>query len=130
MIAERFEREARARIVWGDSHEDVIAHLKTQGATEQEAQRAFEAVKDCRVEYVRGAAKEGMFIGIGLLLVPVIGLAIFAFLPVKVCMDPRPCRVFDVLSNRMSSAPITPRVFPHCAKRRRETIRNVSVLQC
>jgi hypothetical protein len=83
MIAERFEAEARARIVWGDSREDVIAHLKREGATEKEAQRAYEAVKDCRADYVRAASKEGIFFGIGMLLVPVIPIVIFALLPVK-----------------------------------------------
>jgi hypothetical protein len=82
MMAERFESEARARLIWGDSQEQIIAHLQTQGATLVEAQTAYEAIKDDRAEYVRSAAKRKIIPGILLIAVPIVCFVIFMFMNV------------------------------------------------
>ena len=82
MTAERFESEARARLIWGDSQEQIIAHLQTQGATLVEAQTAYEAIKDDRAEYVRSAAKRKIIPGILLIAVPIVCFVIFMFMNV------------------------------------------------
>jgi hypothetical protein len=82
MTADRFESEARARLIWGDSQEQIIAHLQTQGATLVEAQTAYEAIKDDRAEYVRSAAKRKIIPGILLIAVPIVCFVIFMFMNV------------------------------------------------
>ena len=82
MMAERFESEARARLIWGDSQEQIIAHLQTQGATLVEAQIAYEAIKDDRAEFVRSAAKRKIIPGVLLIAVPIVSFVIFMFMNV------------------------------------------------
>jgi len=52
MWREKLEAECRAKILWGDSPEDVQAYMRSQGFTEQEAREAVMAMVQDKI--VRG----------------------------------------------------------------------------
>src|SRR5262245_1723152 len=81
--AERFEAEARAQVIWGKSREETLEHLCSEGATISEAENAYEAVKFCRREYVQSAAKKKIFLGLGLMAVPIVGFVVWVFASIR-----------------------------------------------
>ena len=82
MATERFASAARARIIWGDSPEEAIEHLRTQGATAEEAKEAVESVGDERSQIIRQSARKKIVQGILLISVPFIAGAVFLFIRV------------------------------------------------
>jgi hypothetical protein len=64
------ETEARAKILWGDSREEVIAFMVVQGIDRAEATEFVDEVLNERAQAIRGAGLRKIFIGIPLIFVP------------------------------------------------------------
>jgi hypothetical protein len=78
--------EARAKMMWGDSPEQVTSYLMVQGWTHPEASELVTGLFKERTSAVRSAGIRKMIIGFGLMWVPVIALIIchiVGFYPVK-----------------------------------------------
>lgn len=76
----RVETEARAKILWGDSREEVIAFMVVQGIDRGEATEFVDEVLNERVQAIRGAGLRKIFIGIPLIGLPF--LAWFCFMAI------------------------------------------------
>jgi hypothetical protein len=68
------EHEARAKMMWGDSKDEVIKYLMIQGFSAQEALPIVEALFLERAKTIRANGIQKIFIGIGLVCVPIITL--------------------------------------------------------
>jgi hypothetical protein len=80
------EHEARAKMMWGDSEEQVVSYLMVQGWAHAEAADLVKQLFKERTSAVRAAGVRKMIIGFGLMWVPVIALVIchtIGFYPVK-----------------------------------------------
>lgn len=83
---ETAETEARAKISWGDSQDDVIRYLMLQGFSAPEAQELVQEMYKERLAVLRGKGVGKIVKGSGLICVPVIAWAFFAHIgviPVK-----------------------------------------------
>ena len=74
---EQAEHEARAKAMWGDSREQIISYLMIQGFSLQEASVLAQKLFQERTAAVRSNGIRKIFIGIGLICVPIIALVIF-----------------------------------------------------
>lgn len=70
------EMEARAKVSWGDSREDVYKYLIFQRYTPEDAEELLSVLYDDRAKVVRATGIRKMVIGIGLICVPIISLLI------------------------------------------------------
>lgn len=64
------ETEARAKILWGESREEVIAFMVVSGIERAEATEFVEEVLNERAQEIRGAGLRKIFIGIALICLP------------------------------------------------------------
>lgn len=83
----RLTNEARAKIFWGDSREEVIAYLVVQGIPRPEATPLVDEFVTERAKTLRGIGFQKFFTGCGLILVPIISWFIFLsmrVIPVKI----------------------------------------------
>lgn len=76
----RVETEARAKILWGDSREEVIAFMVVAGIDRPEATEYVDEVLKERLQAIRGAGLRRFLIGIPLTCVPFV--AWFGFLAI------------------------------------------------
>jgi hypothetical protein len=74
------ETEARAKISWGDSREDVIKYLMLQGFTVPEARELVQVLYQERLAMLRGKGIRKIVIGCCLMCVPVIAWGTFIHL--------------------------------------------------
>ena len=79
---EQAQAEARAKVSWGDSEEEVIKFLMVQRFTVSEARDLVAEMFKERMATVRATGVRKIFIGIGLMCVPVIALLLFLHLGV------------------------------------------------
>jgi hypothetical protein len=80
------ETEARAKISWGDSKDDVIRYLMLQGFSVPEATELVEVFYRERLAALRAKGVRKIVVGIGLMCVPVIAYLFFAhmgIIPIK-----------------------------------------------
>lgn len=70
---EQAEHEARAKAMWGDSREQIISYLMIQGFSLQETSDLAQSLFQERIAAVRSNGIRKIFIGIGLICVPIIG---------------------------------------------------------
>jgi hypothetical protein len=80
------EVEARAKVSWGDSQEEVTKFLMIQGLTYPEAQALVQSMFKERTGTIRKNGVKKIFIGIGMICVPIVSLVIFlsmGYLPLK-----------------------------------------------
>ena len=83
---EQVEHEARAKIFWGDSPQEVIKFLMMNGVSYQEAQAIVAGLSKERSAATRANGVRKILIGIPLMCVPVVAFIIFqraGFFPVK-----------------------------------------------
>src|SRR5215469_3481466 len=84
----RLSNEARAKIFWGDTREQVIAFLVVAGIPREEATPMVDEFVAERVQSLRGIGIRKFFTGIGLMFVPVISWIVFAYvvhmIPLKI----------------------------------------------
>jgi hypothetical protein len=66
----RVENEARAKILWGDSRQEVIAFMVVSGIDRAEATEFVDEVLSERAKSIRAAGLRRIFIGIPLICVP------------------------------------------------------------
>lgn len=81
------EHEARAKVSWGDSQEEVIKFLMIQGFTYPEAQALVQSMFKERTSAIRKNGVKKVFLGCGMICVPIVSLIIFlsvGFLPLKI----------------------------------------------
>ena len=71
------EHEARAKAMWGDSQEEVTKYLMIQGFSYQEALSIVKLIFQERAAAVRANGIRKIFLGSGLMCVPIIALLIF-----------------------------------------------------
>jgi hypothetical protein len=71
------EHEARAKAMWGDSQEEVTKYLMIQGFGHQEALSIAKLIFQERAAAVRANGIRKIFVGSGLMCVPIIALLIF-----------------------------------------------------
>ena len=75
---DQMETEARAKIFWGDSAEDVIAYLRSVGIAQSEAQTMIDAILVERNEAVRAKGKRKIILGALLVPVPLVAWVVFS----------------------------------------------------
>ena len=81
------EHEARAKVSWGDSQEEVTKFLMIQGFTYPEAQALVQSMFKERTITIRKNGVKKVFIDSGMICVPIVSLIIFlsiGFLPLKI----------------------------------------------
>jgi hypothetical protein len=81
------EIDARAKVSWGDSEQDVIKHLMIGGYTYQEAVELAKGMFAVRAKEVRAGGMKKVFFGIVLVCVPIVAGIIFlsvGFFPLKI----------------------------------------------
>ena len=78
----KFEREARAKIMWGDDPDDVTKFLMMQGFAYEEASATVQALYAERVATLRGTGIRKIVIGVSLVCVPIVSLIIFLMMGV------------------------------------------------
>lgn len=81
------EKEARAKIMWGDSQKEVIQFLRTQGVPQDEAAALVNALFLERAANIRSTGMKKTVLGIVLICVPIASFATFkavGYLPVKI----------------------------------------------
>ena len=71
------EHEARAKAMWGDSKDEVTKYLMIQGFSHQEALSMVQSIFQERAAAVRANGIRKVFVGSGLVCVPIIALLIF-----------------------------------------------------
>ncbi len=71
------QHEARAKIFWGDTAEEVIKYLKVQGFSYEEASGLVQAMFLEREVTIRANGVRKIFIGSALLAVPIVAFFIF-----------------------------------------------------
>ena len=81
---ETAETQARAKISWGDSQDEVIRYLMLQGFSAGEAKDFVAVLFKERLRALRLKGVRKIFVGIGFMCVPIIELIIF--LAIKVIM--------------------------------------------
>jgi hypothetical protein len=69
--------EARAKVSWGDAEEDVIKALMIGGFNYQEAKEIIAPMYRERAKVIRKNGIKKIFIGVGLVCVPIVALLIF-----------------------------------------------------
>jgi len=72
MWKEQLQSEARAKIFWGESKENVTAYLQSQGLRDEEIRPLMESILQERASSVKSTARKNILLGIGLILVPII----------------------------------------------------------
>jgi len=82
MWKEQLQSEARAKIFWGESRDTVTAYLQSQGLRDEEIRPLMDSIMEERAANVRSSAKRNIFIGIGLILVPVVAYFALIRLPI------------------------------------------------
>jgi len=78
--------EARAKIFWGDTRQQAIVCLASHGIAHAEASTVVDGLMKARAATIRANGIRKIFVGIGLMLVPVVSLAIFLYfrvIPIK-----------------------------------------------
>jgi len=81
------EVEARAKVSWGDSQEEVTKFLMIQRFTYPEAQALVQSMFKERASTIRKNGVKKIFVGGGMICVPIVALVIFlsiGFLPLKI----------------------------------------------
>lgn len=76
------EHEARAKVSWGDSREDVIKYLMIQQYNVHEASELVDNLLKARAVEVRKRGIRQIFIGIGMMCVPVITFIFFTIIKI------------------------------------------------
>jgi hypothetical protein len=69
--------EARAKMLWGDSQQDVIMYLLVQGWNQAEAAELVQELFKERTATIRANGIRKIIIGIGLMLLPVVTITVF-----------------------------------------------------
>jgi hypothetical protein len=75
---EQAQHEARAKVFWGDAPEDVIKYLQMQGISYDDACVMVDAMFAEREKVIRARGMRKVFIGVAMMLVPVIVWLILA----------------------------------------------------
>lgn len=75
------EHEVRAKILWGDSPEEVIYYLRVQGFSEEEASDLVDAAFRERAATIRGMGIKKILLGSVLVALPFVTYSIFAGMP-------------------------------------------------
>jgi hypothetical protein len=79
--------EAKAKISWGDAPNDVIAYLRMQGFSAEEASSLVQEMYQERAATIRANGIRKIIVGSGLICVPIVSLLIFlslGFIPLKI----------------------------------------------
>ena len=87
MEPEQAKNEARSKIMWGDDPTQVATFLRTQGFTAEEAQAIIGPIVKERAQAVRKTGMNKIFVGVGMMLIPVVALVIFlsvGYIPMKI----------------------------------------------
>jgi hypothetical protein len=74
------EIEARAKVMWGDDPEDVKKFVLMQGFTRDEATAMLAEMLDDRAQTIRKNGVRKIFIGIGMMCVPVVAFIVFTMI--------------------------------------------------
>ncbi|HXB59296.1 MAG TPA: hypothetical protein VNU95_07015 [Candidatus Acidoferrales bacterium] len=74
---DKAEKEARAKIMWGESLEQVIAYLTIQGLSRPEATDLATKIFQERTSIVRSNGIKKIFVGLALMAVPVLAYFLF-----------------------------------------------------
>lgn len=77
---EQAETEARAKVSWGDSAEDVIKYLMIQGFSHEEASDFVRELFKIRMAETRGNGIRNIVVGSGMICVPIVTYIIFAII--------------------------------------------------
>lgn len=72
------EHEARAKIFWGDSPEEVVHFMRVRGFTEEEACEFVDGVFEERAATIRGMGVKKILLGCVLVALPIVGYFTFA----------------------------------------------------
>jgi hypothetical protein len=75
------EAEAKAKIFWGDTREQVIGFLMSKSYSVPEATEVVDAFLAERAKTMRGIGFKKIFMGIGLICAPIIGFICFIMVP-------------------------------------------------
>jgi hypothetical protein len=81
------EAEARSKVCWGDSPEEVVKFAMTQGIARDEAVELVHSLLRERFGMLRGIGTRKIITGIPLICVPLVALGVFlkiGFLPIKI----------------------------------------------
>lgn len=81
------EHEARAKVMWGDSQQEVIQYLMMQGFSVPEASELVGTMFQERAKTIRANGIRKVIIGTGLICVPLIALVFFlsiGIIPMKI----------------------------------------------
>lgn len=81
------EHEARAKAMWGDSQDEVVKYLMMQGFSHLEALGIVKTIFQERAAAVRANGIRKIFVGSGLICVPIVALIIFlhiGIIPMKI----------------------------------------------
>jgi hypothetical protein len=76
------KHEAKAKIFWGDPPEKVVAFLRIQGFSREEASDLVRELYQERAATVRANGIKKIFTGIGLIAVPIVSLIVFIMIGV------------------------------------------------
>lgn len=71
------EHEARAKILWGDEPEEVIKYLVIKGVHPDQATALVQVMSKERTSTIRANGIRKIFIGAGMVCVPIVALVIF-----------------------------------------------------
>src|SRR5215467_2336762 len=82
MWKEQLQSEARAKIFWGESKENVTTYLQSQGLRDEEIRPLLESILEERAASVRSSARKNILLGIGLILVPIITYVVLLQSPI------------------------------------------------
>ena len=82
MWKEQLQSEARAKIFWGESKENVAAYLQSQGLRDEEIRPLMDSILEERAASVRSSARKNILLGIGLILVPIITYVVLLQSPI------------------------------------------------
>jgi hypothetical protein len=83
---DRAAAEARAKIMWGDDPAEIAKYLMSQGFSADEAKSAMAPMLADRAQMVRKAGVSRMFVGTGMMLLPVVafvGCLMIGYFPIK-----------------------------------------------
>lgn len=79
--------EARAKMLWGDTQQEVLSYLMIQGFSRQEASDHVKALHKERIATVRATGMRKILTGVGCICVPIVALIIFlsiGYIPIKI----------------------------------------------
>lgn len=77
MTTEKLIAQARAKIIWGESPDMVLAFLKTEGMGDQQSTALIELLANERKQIIQAHGKRNLIFGSALICVPIISYLTF-----------------------------------------------------